>query len=82
MVWMPKRCAVCGSDLRSASSTCWNQDNAGVPCLGMSDTDAALQAAQNAFLRERITLAEFEQRVELAFADPPKRRFGSITVLG
>jgi len=47
----------------------------------MSDTDAALQAAHNAFARGMIDLAEFEERVSVALSDPPKRRFGCITVL-
>lgn len=81
MVWMPAQCPVCRSDLRSASSTCWNQDDAGVPCLGMSDSDAALKAAHDAFVREEIGLTEFAQRLEVALTDPPRRRFSVLTVL-
>lgn len=78
---MPSHCKVCGSQLRSERATCWNKDAAGVPCLGMSDTDAALQAAHNAFTRSEIDLATFERRIESALRDPPRRRFGVITVL-
>lgn len=58
-----------------------NTDDAGVPCLGTTDSDAALRAAHNAFAKDAIDLEEFERRVSVALTDPPRRRFGVITVL-
>jgi hypothetical protein len=72
-------CPTCGSQLLGRSP-CTNRDNQGIPCMGMTDTQVALKAASDAYARDEVSIVELESRVEQALTNPPRRRFGSITV--
>ena len=72
-------CPVCGSDLFGRK--CRNLDDSDIPCLGLSDEDAAIEKAHRDYVTGALDTAGLERAVWVALTNPPRRRFSTILEL-